>query len=255
MPFQQAVVGPVMRGRIARLPVSEGSTVAAGDLLFSLADDVQRVRVRIAKAASESVLEIELATARHNKAKRDMERLVRLYGDDSASSKELSDARAASEIAELETNLARFNHQQAIRGYERELAVLEEYRARAPYPAYVAEQLRHVGDTVDENEGVIQIAQLDPLIVKIDCPFDVASTIKVGDRLIVRPAHSPGERRQGKVVLVSRVADGASQTFRVKLSVDNAGTTWASGQRVEVFFPPIQTVSKGVALPVDGAGR
>lgn len=245
MPSKEAIVGTIMRGRIARVPVREGATVAQGDLLFSLADDVQRVRVRIAKAACESLLEIELATARKNKADRDMDRLMNLYGDKSASSKELSDARAASAIATLETSLAQFRHEQAIRSYERELAVLEEHRARAPYAAYVSQQMRHVGDTVDENEGVIEIAQLDPLITRIDCPFDLASTIHVGDLLMVRSAHNSRESRLGKVVFISRVADGASQTFRVKLSLDNEDATWASGQRVEVLFPSVPAVSDG----------
>lgn len=211
--------------------------VRHGDLVFALTDRVQQARTGIAEAAAGSTLEIDLAKARWAKAKRDLDRLNRLYGNDSATSKELSDAVADEEISRIEYELAQFDHAQARIALQREREMLAEFRVYAPFDGYVAQHLKHVGEAVEQGEGVVTIAQLDPLEVAVDCPLATARLLATGGKVRITPVDPQLEERMGTVRLVNRVADGASQTVKVKIEVDNADGAWPAGLKVEVALP------------------
>lgn len=235
-PRQRAVLAAVLPGRIARLPIAEGEMVQTGDVVISLDDAIQTWRTDMARAGAESTLEVDLARQRYERAKLDLDRLANLRGDDSASSKELRDATVAAELERISCETARFNQEQARRALELQQATLAEYRIRAPFSGYVVEHLKHAGETVDALAGILVLAELDPLQVVLDCPLALADEIRVGDRWTVQPAEVTRSPRAGVVTLVNRVADGASQTFKVKLTVDNADGEWISGMRVRVEF-------------------
>lgn len=246
-PYREATLSAVRPGRIAQIHVEEGVSVKQGDLVFQMVDDVQRARTAMAKATADSLLGVDLARAVWERDKRELARLTKLHGDANASSKELDDARAAEEIARIEHELAGFDHAQAMLAYEREKAQLDEHRAVAPFSGYVEERLKQVGETVDESEGVIRLAQLDPLRVWVDCPLSVAALLHTGDQLVVRPFDDRWSPRTGTVVMASRVADSASQTFKVKLTVPNANGTWMSGLKVAVEISPgVATANRAV---------
>ena len=96
------------------------------------------------------------------------------------------------------------------------------------------------------------LVQLDTLRVLVDCPLALEQSVLLGDAVSVRLGETPGEQRVGTVVLVSRVADGASQTFRIKLTVDNADGAWVAGAKVSVVFGAAERASSanvGLAEP------
>ncbi len=235
-PRQRAVLAAVLPGRIARLPIAEGETVQRGEVVVALDDAIQVWKTDMARAGAESTLEIDLARQRYERAKTDLDRFSNLRGDDSASSKELRDATVTAELERISFETARFNQEQARRALELQQATLAEYRIRAPFAGYVVEHMKHAGETVDALAGILVLAQLDPLQVVLDCPLTLAGEIRNGDRWTVQPAESIRSPREGVVTLVNRVADGASQTFKVKLSVDNTDGEWISGMRVRVDF-------------------
>ncbi len=247
-PFREAVLASVQPARIASILAEEGALVRESDLIIALDEGIQAARTQIAKASAESSLNIELARSRWVHAKRDLDRLVKLDGNDFASSKELSDALAKAEIAHIEYEIANFTQSQASRAYERERRILEEYRLRAPFDAYVAEHLKHRGETVDQLEGILRLVQLDPLIVTVDCPLAQMPPIAAGDRFRVRPVDERWRARMGEVLLASRIADGASQTFKVKLSVGNADLGWIAGMKVVVEFKDGANTGKRTAV-------
>jgi len=233
-PFETATLASVQAARIASIAASEGGIVRRGEIVVQLDERVQTARTEMAKANAETNLNIDHARARWERAQRDLERLQKLHGKDFASTKEMSDALAEEQIARVEYDLAHFNQAQALLAYQREAAMLEEFRLRAPFDAYVVAHLKRPGESVNELEGVISLAQLDPLRVILDCPVEAIATIAEGQRFWVRPADEHLAPRLGTVLLSSRVADGGSQTFRVKLTVENADAAWPAGLKVSV---------------------
>ncbi len=230
-PRRTATVGPVQPGRIAQVAADEGQRVREGELLVRLIDDAQRVRTEIARARAESSLDVEIAKARMEYARHELDDLMHLIGDDFAAPKE---------VRCLEHRIVKFQFEQAKREYEREKALLEQLRIRAPFDGYVTRVLKHRGETVNEREGVITVVQLDPLEVLIDCPLEMAHMVRVGDQVPIRAVDGGWGDRTGKVVFQSRVADAASQTFRVKLRLGNEDAGWISGLKVYVDFSEAQ---------------
>jgi RND family efflux transporter MFP subunit len=229
-----------MPARIAQIEAPEGTHVTQGDLVVALADRVQAARTEIARAGAESTYQIELARARWEHAQREWDRLSRLHGDDHATSKELNDARAAARTTQLEHQIALFTHEQAARTHERERRILEEYQLRAPFSGHVVEHLKQVGETVDQLEGIVQLVQLNPLHVNLDCPVALAPLVRIGDRPWIRPTDPHWSPRLGTIVLASRVMDAASQTFRVRLDVPNGDQAWPAGLKVVVDFGALE---------------
>lgn len=235
-PHRTATLAALQPSRIVRLEVADGQVVREGELLVVLDDGVQRVRAEKAKADADSLLDIELASTRMRQASADLERLRHLDVEDSASDQELREAETEAETARLMYEVAKFEQRQAARLYEYQQLMLERLHIRAPFSGYVTEVLREIGETVTEAEGILRIVELDPLEISVDCPLELAQAVRVGERVLVRPADPQWEPRIGKIVLCSRVADPGSQTFKTKLVVDNGDAGWRSGLKVVVDF-------------------
>jgi multidrug efflux pump subunit AcrA (membrane-fusion protein) len=112
-PSRQATLSAIQPGRLSRMAATEGSPVNEGDLVFELDDGGQEARTLMAEAEAASTLEIELAEARWEQARRELERVQRLVdaaSSDFASRKELADAQSAERIRSVELQLARFAH-------------------------------------------------------------------------------------------------------------------------------------------------
>lgn len=235
-PAKSASLASVHPARIAHIFVTEGAFAEEGALLVQLSDDVQQARVAVSSADADMTSEIDLTETRWRQARSESTRLERLHGGASASSKELEDARIQQELRRLEFEIARHKQDKALRALAREHAVLDEYRIRAPFSGYVAHQMKFVGETVDQLEPILTIAQLDPLHVTVDCPLELARSLRPGNTIRVVPVTPIWEPRIGKAVLVHKVADGASQTFRVRIAVDNHDGQWMAGLKVRVEF-------------------
>ncbi len=236
-PHQKALLGISNRGVIANIYVQEGSFVSQGQLLFSLDESVQQARLQMSQAAAESTIEIELAKARWDRANHNLIRIKQLEGSQSAASKELTDISVEDTSTRLEYERAKFEHEQAKRAYQRELAILNQLRSKAPFAGYVSQVLKESGELVDGIEGVVELAQLDPLTIAIDCPLSLAPYVQDGDHVRVTPTLDHWKARDGVVFFANKVADSASQTIRIKLSVDNADGAWPVGLKVVVSIP------------------
>ncbi len=232
-----ATLAVVQQARILKIPIKEGDTVQEGELLVQLDDGFQRAKTEIARSEAESLLSEQLAAARWQKADRDLKRLNHLHGGDFASSKELSDAYAETEIRGLEHELARFAREQAQKAYSRERALLEQFQIRAPFRGYVSKVQRHPGETVDTGDPILVIAQLDQLEVVVSCPIPLAARFRTGQSVRVRAADGAGSPRTGTVLVANRVADAASQTFELRIAVDNTEGSWLAGVKVSVALP------------------
>lgn len=233
-PAKTASLGPVNAQTLATLHVTEGTTVQSGEPLFSFDDTTQRVRVATARAEAESTLDVELAKAQWEKAKLEYEWFLSLDTGNNASSKELNDSRADMEIARLEFELAKFELAQSQRAYEREKIALDQLHLAAPFSGYVSEIMHESGEAVDQQESVLTLVQLDPLHITVDCPVTAAHLLRDGQRVEVQPIHVPWKPRSGHILMRQHVANAASQTFRIKVAVDNPDLLWMAGVKVRV---------------------
>jgi len=235
-PSDRATLASVHSARIAAIHAEEGAAVTSGEVVVSLDDRVEAARTKVARAEANSSIAVDLARAEWERAQREVRRIRGLSGDKFASSKELDDATTTAAIAKLKYEKAQFNLEQSRRALAYEEQVLAEYQLRAPFSGYITEHHKHVGETVDQLEGIVTLIRIDPLEVVLDCPIALAPFVHAGDAFDIVPQDKSWMARQGVVSYVSREIDGASQTFVVKLAVENPDERWMSGMKVSVDF-------------------
>lgn len=235
-PSQHATLSSVRPALIDRILADEGAATKAGEVVVALDDDVQAARTEIARVKAGSTSGIELALERWQRAKRELVRLVALHGGQFAASRGTDDARSEAEVARLNHELEVLAHTQAVLAHQYERQVLSDFRIRAPFDGYVTHHYKHGGETVDQLEGILTVIRIKPIDVWVDCPTYLATLIETGDGYTVTPLDEQWPAQPGIVTYVGRVIDGASQTFKVKLSVDNFDEVWPVGMEVLVDF-------------------
>ncbi len=248
-PFQKVTLATIPPGLIFKVNVMEGEKVRKGQVIVELDNRIQKAQTEISRIQAELTQEIDQAKVQAEIAAQEWERLMKLQSKDAVSSKELFDAEQVRKVTALEHEKAKLHYLQAQQAYEREKLHLEELTLTAPFDGYITQILKRPGESLDEREGVVTMVQLDPLEVTMDCPLHLAKTVKLGDRVDIKPLDPHWSLREGKVWMVSRVADPGSQTFRMKLVVDNHGGEWIAGLKVSVNFASVKSVKVEKSKP------
>jgi len=251
-PFRQATLATLQQGRIQAFVAKEGQLVACDDLLVRLEADVQRARTDIAQLEAETTCRIELARVAMEHARQELERLLKLVGEGAAADGEMTDARAQADTTRWLFDVAKLERWKAVLQYQLNRQLLAQLEVRAPFSGYVTWHLKELGETVEEREGLLILAQLDPLLVSLDCPLELARSIHVDDRVEIRPLDPQWPSAFGTVSFIKRVADAASQTFKVKVIVPNQDAQLLAGLKVAARFLPHSDTSKEVKLLTDG---
>ncbi|UCG15471.1 MAG: efflux RND transporter periplasmic adaptor subunit [Phycisphaerales bacterium] len=251
-PFRKATLATLQQGRIRRFAVDEGQMVARGDTLVELDDAVQRALTEIARLEAESDLRVELARVEMKRAQEELDRVSRLSSDAMASAKEMSEARAEADAARLSFGLSKLEHEEAVQDYKMHREILAQLAVHAPFAGYVSAHLKELGETVEEREGIIDLVQLDPLLISVDCPLELMRSVQLDKKVEIRPVDSAWRPRVGTVTFINRVADAASQTFKVKLHVPNKDLRWISGLKVEVHLGRDPVIDSDQKPPDDG---
>lgn len=253
-PTRKATLGATLDGRIAELLVDEGDHVRAGQPLLRLDERVQRARTEMARTAAESVVEVALAAIRAEFAQSEVDHVRQLGRTDLASARELRVAESNAATTALEVVQADSQQLESIQNYRLQQLILDEHELRAPFDGFVSAMLKECGEVVEAREGMLTLVQLDPLEVTLDCPIDAWSGVSAGATVRVSPADGSLPPREGVICFANRVADAASQTFKLKVRVPNPNSDWIAGLRVHVDLPPAKlppvvepTVSRAAA--------
>ena len=97
--------------------------------------------------------------------------------------------------------------------------------------------------TVEKLQPVVTVVRLDLLWVEFDCPmkdmglFETGAKVMVSSVSVVAGDVGGDHIREATVVHAAMTANPASQTFRVRLQVDNSGRQWKAGIKVWVQSP------------------
>ncbi|MBQ0802692.1 MAG: efflux RND transporter periplasmic adaptor subunit, partial [Sulfitobacter litoralis] len=114
--------------------------------------------------------------------------------------------------------------------FEKRLAALDETRVaaqlarrniHAPVDGIVITRMIGPGEYVFAQAPIIQIARIDPLHIEVFLPTDMFTTVQMGQMAKVKPAAPIGGLYEAEVIAIDRVFDAASDTFGVRLKLDN----------------------------------
>ncbi|MCH8194356.1 MAG: efflux RND transporter periplasmic adaptor subunit [Planctomycetes bacterium] len=228
----------VQAGRLSKMPFKDGDVVKAEQIVAYLDDRAEQARLAQIKAQSEDFTQILASQASLAQKQVDLRKLTNAAQVFAATELEVEHARLDVRIAELSLDLARFEHDQAVRQLHESGIRLYQMQLKTPISGIVAQSHVEKGESVNSLDEVMRIVKTDPLWVDASIPIVQAALIKPGDRLNVTFYPPDPNTVRGRVIYVAAVADAASNTLTVRIEVPNPSKRPA-GEHVQVQCAPL----------------
>ena len=218
-----------MMGYVTKLHVQVGQKVNAGQLLVSInSTDLQAKKAQV----DASILQ---ATAGFNNAKKDYDRFMNLFKQQSASQKELDDMTARYEMAKAGLEGARQMRNEVI-------AQFSYSNIKAPFSGVVTNTFVKEGDMANPGMPLVSVEGASKLQVMAMVSENDITSIKKGMPVSVL-VKSSNEKLSGKVSEVSISATNTGGQYLVKIDLDKTDNTVLSGMFVNVQFPVANKVT------------
>ncbi len=247
-PFQEAEVGAQVVGVLDQVMVERGDFVKKGQPLAQLNSDVERAAVASAKVRAESYAELQAAASNHDFAQKKRVRTQDLYQKNFVAQQIRDQAVTEAEVAEMRLSQARESQRQAKHELALANAQMNQRTIRSPLTGVVVEKYLSEGERVEEK-AVVKVATIDPLRVEVIVPSTYFSKIKTGMVATVKPDMPDTETRTANVIIVDRMIDAASNSFRVRLELPNPDNALPPGLRCKLEFEGMDSVDNAAAKP------
>lgn len=236
VPDRVAEVGSPVVGVVASVNVERGALVRKGQVLATLRSDVERASVEVATTRAKAEADVRSAEANLKLAKVTQQRNQELVAKKFISQQALDKAVAETAIAEQKLRLAQ--EQLDVWGSELGLAraQLGQRSIRSPIDGIVAERYVWPGERVEEK-ALFKIAKIAPLRVEMVLSAMMYGTVTPDMLVEVSPDLPGGQPIEAKVVLVDKIIDGASNTFRVRAELPNVDMELPAGVRCKAELP------------------
>jgi RND family efflux transporter MFP subunit len=249
-PSQDVTLSFVRPGHVAEIPVKEGDSVEAGQMLMRQDDQAEVVQVEQLKAQADNTLRIKAAEAELEQKKVYLQRLQEAAGRGAATEMEVELAKLDVVIAELTLELAKFDHEQDIRKYEEMKIEVDRMQLKSPFAGKVEQILIDKGESADAQQKAIRIVKTDTLWIDVPVALAQAESLKLGQAAKVEFPAEEGKTVDGTIIHIAAVADAASNTVTVRVEVPNTAGRPA-GEHVTVTF----TTQEKTATPKDGGSN
>jgi len=225
---RRSMVAPAIGGEVARLPVHEGDSVKAGDVLLELWNDDLRAQLNLAQAektAAES--RVQEACAIATGAERELKRIQRLQKDRLVSDEQVDRAKTEFDAKQAACRGARAQSLVHDARIAVTRAALERTIIKSPFAGTIAEVNAELGEYVTPSPpGIPTLPALDLIdssCLYVSAPIDEvdAPPIKPGLRACVQLDAFPQRRCNGTVRRIAPyVLDLEKQARTVEVEVE-----------------------------------
>ena len=236
-PSEIVDVGSAVAGVIENIAFDRSDLVEKGQAVARLESGLEQASLELASVRSKLTTAIEIREANAGFVGRNQSRSRTLFNESAISGRDMDQLETERRLAELQVRQEKDNQRLAGLELRRAREALDRRRIRSPIDGVVVERYKSVGEYV-EDTPVMRIAQLNPLHIETIVPAEMIRDIGVGMQATVTPIIDGEAPYVAKVVRIDRVADAATGTFGVRLSLDNADYSIPSGLRCQLAFDP-----------------
>jgi RND family efflux transporter MFP subunit len=233
-PSKAIELAAAVGGIIKTVGADEGSVVKAGDVILALDDSTEELACRAARLEAESDADEQGARATMEQAQEEARITKQLSAEGAEAQLLYLQKKMAYDVALYKYELAKKNRQKAMVDAEATKVALERKKIRAPVAGIVTRKPKGVGEAAQPLETVAHMAVIDPLHIIIHPPARMLGMFKAGQTLAVEVLEPRRQSVSTKVQIVNPVVDPASNTFRVRLAVENPDGRISAGVRVRV---------------------
>ncbi len=207
--LENVSIAAEISGRLVDIHFTEGETVQAGQLLFTLKDEELQQQLEARRAA------LAEARAELENARRDYERRRELLPEGLVSQENVDRAETA-----VETARARVERLQAEREELRERR--DETRIEAPVSGRVGARQVDVGDYVDAGQVLATLVNTDRLKIAFSVPERAAGAAAVGQSVEVHADAFVGRTFSGEVYFVSPEIEPETRSLLIKAWIEDS---------------------------------
>ena len=230
-------LGSAVSGVVESILVDRSDPVKKGAVIATLESSVEQAALDLARARAELNTAIDLrresATFGYLTLKRNRE----LSRKSVIPAQDIDQIRTETRIAELQVRQEEENKRIAELERYRAQAKLERRTLRSPVNGVVMDRYKSVGEYL-EDEPVLRLARLDPLNVEVVVPVDYLGRITPGMQAEVTAVVPGSDTHRAAVQRVDVVADAASGTYGVRLTLPNPDHRIPAGLRCRLVFLP-----------------
>jgi HlyD family secretion protein len=228
---RRATLSTEIGGRVAALPVREGQSVKAGDLLLRLSDDDPAAQVALQERSAEAARMVEReACDAAEQAERDLERSRALAAQAIVSTSILEQSQSRRDTTRSACEAAKARARQADAAVRLARVQRDKTDLRAPFDGVVAEISTEVGEWITPSPPGLPIPPvveiIDPAAIYVSAPLDEVDVARVTAGRTVRVTMDafPGSSFPGKVVRVAPYVQDLQEqnrTFEIEVELDD----------------------------------
>jgi membrane fusion protein, heavy metal efflux system len=232
-PRQVVELGSPVIGVIDQVMVERGDTVRKGQVVATLKADVERAAAGVAQSKAQAEADLHAAIANRDYNKQRLARAEDLLKKSFISPQALDQAKTEYDVAEQKLAQAREQKRIWDREHDMARAQLSLRSLISPLNGVVVDRYLSPGERI-EDKPAMKLADTNPLRVEVFMPSASYNDIKPGMAARVYPELPNAGEHLAKVVLVDRIVDPASNTFRVRLELPNPDNALPAGLRCKV---------------------
>lgn len=220
-PKRSQVVAVAVGGRVVALNRNLGEAVSRGEVLALIeSQDAAQLKADLAIAHR------ELELARTN-----FKREEHLYQEKVSAQQDYIAARTAAQEAKIRADLA---EQRLVAAGGGSSSSMNQLAVRSPIKGYVVARKAALGDAIQANTELFEIADLSEVSVDLTFSPDDAGKVSVGSPVDVT---SGSRTSTGRIAFLSRIVDPATRQVHAIATLPNANGTWRVGETVRVSMP------------------
>ena len=236
-PSEIVDVGVALPGVVQSILADRSDLIKKGEVLVKMDNGVELAAAELAKARSKLDTAINLRKETAAFGDLTQKRNQQLFKKSAISIQEMDQLKTETRVAKLQVQQEKDNKRIAELQYRRARAVLNQRTIRSPFDGVVMDRFKAVGEYVDD-EPLLRVAKLNPLNVEVIIPVVHLGKVKPGMTAEVSSLFSGEEDYVATVERVDTVADTASGTYGVRLSLENPDHKIPAGLRCQLSFLP-----------------
>lgn len=223
-------------GVLESVLVNKADTIKKGQALAILNATVEKARVKVAQQETLLDNKIYAKKLKRSYALRKLKRIEGLYKHNASS--QLEQDEAETELAIAKTDLAQIRLDKTKNEIKLLLvqAELELKTIKSPINGIVVKRYLKPGESV-ENQAILQLAKIDPLLVEVVAPANLFGLVKKGMSVEIRPSIPVNSSYKALVSIVDRIIDAASGSFSIRLALPNPDEKLVGGTKCIALFP------------------
>ena len=222
-PYLDAMLGISATGRVAKIHLTEGTTVEMGQVILELDQQLEILEVQRRKLLWESKTEVKSATRQvktlksHLKSTKELYKTTGSVPREEMENQELEHALAINELRRLEDAEKREKIEYGIANQQ-----LSRRSLRAPFSGQIAELLINVGENCEFDTPLVHLVNTSRGYFVANVELSVSEQLARGQAVELQlQSGLETVSRKAEIVFISPVVDPASGLRKIKAQFDN----------------------------------